>query len=58
MLSFVVDETISKVLPSITRATVPTISAAIAVIGWLLRARRERPRSCSAAEQRDEIAAP
>jgi len=32
MLSFV-DETISKVLPSITRATVPTISAAIAVIG-------------------------
>src|SRR5262245_35344146 len=32
MLSFV-DEAISKVLPSITRATVPTISAAIAVIG-------------------------
>src|SRR5262249_44663537 len=31
MLSF--DEAISKVLPSITRATVPTISAAIAVIG-------------------------
>src|SRR6516225_4566694 len=31
MLSF--DKAISKVLPSITRATVPTISAAIAVIG-------------------------
>src|SRR6516225_4135295 len=31
MLSF--DDAISKVLPSITRATVPTISAASAVIG-------------------------
>src|SRR5262245_44508514 len=33
MMPSFVDEAISKVLPSITRATVPTISAAIAVIG-------------------------